>query len=67
MALVVVMIETDHTDVDDAVRSVKNSMERAGYDFESCNVSYKRNLSLHGLEAIVNVCEPEVNPNAVKH
>lgn len=33
MAVVVVVVGTDHEDKDEAVRSVRNSMERAGYNF----------------------------------
>ncbi len=61
MAVVVVLVETTHSDIDEAVRSVTNAMERAGYDCDGFTVDPLKGLEFHSIEAVLNVSEPEVN------
>lgn len=67
MALVVVMIDTDHADHEDAVRSISGNLKRAGYDVLDYQVDENEGLEIHSLKAIIEACEPEVNPRANQH
>lgn len=67
MAVVVVMIGTAHDDYEDAVRSVSGNLKRAGYDVLDYQVDDKQGLEIHSLEAIIEACEPEVNPRGRAH
>jgi hypothetical protein len=60
MAMVVVVVQTDHSELDDAVRSVANSMKRAGYDLDGFTVAPQAHLNLFEIRAVINVSEPEL-------
>lgn len=60
MAVIAVVISTDHEDHEDAVRSVSAHLGRVGYDV----LNYKIHKTIHSLtaHAVIEACEPEVNP-----
>jgi hypothetical protein len=69
MAKVLVLVETDHSDTSDAIRSVMDAMKRAGYnqkDYDMRNhligVEMGMHVSLHMMSAdcLLQVEEPEV-------
>lgn len=63
MAVVVVVVGTDHDDHEDALRAVSNGMKRAGYDVLGYRIEDHPVLTSPDVRAILEVCEPEVNPN----
>lgn len=67
MSTVVVVIDTEHLETDDAVRSVSAAMKRAGYDVLDYVVHENAGLELHSMKAILTVCEPEVNSARSSH
>lgn len=67
MALVVALIETDHEDHEDALRSVSAQLKRVGYDVLNYSVDERAGLEIHSFKAMLEACEPEVNPRANQH
>jgi hypothetical protein len=69
---ILVLIETDHEDRDEAIRSVGNALKRAGYDHKDYEAKsfgyYPTDQEIFGnvrsADALVEVCEPEVNRGA---
>jgi len=64
VAVVVVVVGTDHEDTEEAVRSVSGAMKRAGYDLLDYSISETPSLVAPDSRAVIEVCEPEVNPRA---
>ena len=61
MSRVIVHIETDHEDNDEAARSVSNALKRAGYDIEAVQVvgdSIKSSQVYGNIQVFVENADP---------
>lgn len=61
MATVIVVVDTDHSDHEEALRSVSSGMKRAGYNVTDYRVSEASTERCWDTRAVLSVCEPEVD------
>lgn len=65
MASVIVVVDTEHLDHEEALRSVSAGMKRAGYNVTDYHVSETATEKCWKTQAVLAACEPEVDPSCL--